>query len=71
MYIDLAIAKAMSEVLLAHQKRGNYDPLDQYTFAARIKEDLQDVSHDKHLRVRYSPSNLPADHGDLTPDEQA
>ncbi len=70
-YIDLAVAKTMSEALLAHQKRGDYDLLDQYTFAAQITEDLQDVSHDKHLRVRYSSSHLPADRSDLTPDEQA
>jgi hypothetical protein len=39
-------------------------------FAKKLTEDLQSVSRDKHLRVRYSPQAIPDRLRDNTPNEQ-
>ncbi len=55
-------AQKMNEAMMAHQKRGEYDAItDGGAFAVRLTRDLQDVSHDKHLHVNYSPFKLPPD----------
>jgi hypothetical protein len=53
-------AKAMGEALRARQKHGEYDSIeDGEKFAALLTEHLREISHDKHLRVNYSPGVLP------------
>jgi retinol-binding protein 3 len=53
-------AKSMEEAVRAHQKKGDYDSItDGDDFAKRLTDDFQAVSHDKHLRVMYSPAALP------------
>lgn len=61
-YVFPDVAKKMVEALRAHQKKGRYDPIDNgYTFATLLTNQLQEISHDKHLRVECSPKVLPAD----------
>jgi len=59
-YIEPSVAQQMSDALKANDARGNYDTLtDGDAFAARLTKDLQEVSHDKHLRVDFSPFKMP------------
>ena len=61
-YVDLPLAQKMSEELQSNEKRGAYSAItDPTVFADRLTTDLQAVSHDRHLRVRYSSSTLPPD----------
>jgi len=68
-YVYPETAKKMEEALRAHQKKGDYDSIDDAdTFAARLTKDLQEVSHDKHLHVTFFP-RLPK--GDPRSDPEA
>lgn len=59
-YVFPEVAKKMEESLRARQKRGDYDSVtDGDRFANMLTENLQEVSHDKHLRVNFSPARLP------------
>ena len=70
-YIEAAIAKQIVDALQAHQKAGEYDTItDGDAFAARLTKDLQDVSHDKHLRVEFSPFKMPP-RTEPTPEDEA
>jgi retinol-binding protein 3 len=70
-YIEAAIAKQIVDALQAHQKAGEYDTItDGDAFAVRLTKDLQDVSHDKHLRVEFSPFKMPP-RSEPTPEDEA
>jgi retinol-binding protein 3 len=59
-YVYPETAKKMAADLQARQKKGEYDKTeDADAFAALLTENLQGVSHDKHLRVNFSPHVLP------------
>ena len=59
-YVFPDAAKKMEEAVRGRQKRGEYDPVtDGDVFAAMLTEHFQDVSHDKHLRVDFSPVRMP------------
>jgi hypothetical protein len=59
-YIDLSVAQQMVDALQNHNAKGDYDSIsDGDAFAARITGDLQDVSHDRHLRVDFNPFKMP------------
>lgn len=59
-YVFPETAKKMEEAVKAHQKKGDYDSItDGDDFAKRLTDDLQAVSHDKHLHVMFSPAPLP------------
>src|SRR3989442_7249348 len=59
-YVFPETAKKMEEALRAAQKKGAYDAVDDADmFARRLTEDLQEISHDKHLRVNFVPMALP------------
>ena len=61
-YVYPESAQKMSDALREHQKHGEYDAVtDGDAFATLLTKHLQDVSHDKHLRVDYSPYKLPPD----------
>jgi len=50
----------MEDVARARQKRGEYDSAtDGDAFAKMLTEHFQEVSHDKHLRVDFSPARMP------------
>src|SRR5882724_11972678 len=59
-YVEPATAQQMADALKMHQTKGDYDAIsDGDAFAARLTKDLQDVSHDRHLRVEFSPFKMP------------
>lgn len=59
-YVDPAVAQKMVDVLLAHQSHGDYASVtDGDLFAQRLTNDLQAVSHDKHLWVGFNPFKSP------------
>ena len=70
-YVDAPLAKQMGDALTAHLKAGDYDKLaDGDTLAARLHKDLEDISHDRHLRVDFSPFKNPP-MGPPTPEDEA
>lgn len=59
-YVFPETAKKMEEAVRARQKKGDYDSInDGDDFAKRLTDDLQAVSHDKHLHVMFSPAAMP------------
>lgn len=59
-YVYPETAKKMEEALRAHQKKGEYNAVDDAdAFAELLTNQLQDVSHDKHLHVVFSPRAIP------------
>ena len=71
-YVYPDAAQKMADAIGAHQKSGDYDAItDPDAFAARLTNDLQDVSHDKHLRVNCSPFKLPPEGNGPSAEEQA
>jgi retinol-binding protein 3 len=58
-YVEPAAAQQMADALKRHETNGDYDGIsDGDAFAARLTKDLQDVSHDRHLRVDFSPFKM-------------
>ena len=71
-YVFPETAKKMAEALRARQKRGEYDAVaDGGAFAGLLTEHLQQVSHDKHLRVDFFPAVLPKDEAQRNRDADA
>jgi len=67
-YVFPETAQKMEDALRAHQKHGDYDSITNgNTFAAKLTDDLEAVSHDKHLRVNYSPVKMPDRPADAKP----
>ena len=59
-YVFPETAKKMEEAVKAHQKKGDYDSITEGdAFAKRLTDDFRAVSHDKHLRVMFSPAPMP------------
>jgi hypothetical protein len=59
-YVEPAAAQQMADALKTHESKGDYDAIsDGDAFAARLTKDLQEVSHDRHLRVDFSPFKMP------------
>jgi len=59
-YVFPETAKKMEEAVRERQKRGEYDSVsDGDTFANMLTEHFQQVSHDKHLLVTFSPVSFP------------
>jgi retinol-binding protein 3 len=70
-YVEPALAQQMAEALKAHEAKSDYSAIsDGDVFAAQLTKDLQDVSHDKHLRVDFSPFKMPA-RTEPTPEDEA
>jgi peptidase S41-like protein len=60
MYVYAEVSKQMAQALRRHQKHHDYDAVTEGDeFARLLTEHLREVSHDKHLRVRFSPARLP------------
>jgi hypothetical protein len=71
-YVFPETAKKMEEALRARQKKGEYDSVtDADAFATLLTDQLQEVSHDKHLRVNFVPMVLPKDDNKPNPEDQA
>ena len=71
-YVFPEVAKKMGMAVRAHAKRGEYDGVrDGNAFAKLLTSHFQDVSHDKHLFVSFSPTQLPEDSSSPSPDATA
>ena len=71
-YVFPETAKQMGDAIRARQKRGEYDAVTNGTvFASLLTDHLRDVSHDKHLGVRFNPMRMPAGPQAPTPDQIA
>jgi retinol-binding protein 3 len=67
-YVFPETAKKMEEAVRARQKRGEYDSItDGDALAAKLTDNFQEVSHDKHLHVNYSAVKLPERPEDAKP----
>ena len=63
-YVFPDVAKKMDAAIRDRQKRHEYDAITSAReFARVLTENLQDVSHDKHLRVRHSYDVIPQNAG--------
>ncbi len=70
-YVDADLAAKMNSAVEAHLKAGDYDKItDGDLFALRLTDDLEAVSHDKHLRVNFNPFKMPPPHAP-TPEDEA
>jgi len=59
-YVFPETAKKMEEGVRARQKRGEYDSVtDGDAFATMLTDNFREVSHDRHLRVNFSPVRMP------------
>ena len=59
-YVFPDVAKKMAESIRDHVAKKDYDQITSAKqFATTLTTDLQAVSHDKHLRVRYSFESIP------------
>src|SRR5260370_17374451 len=53
----------MGDLVKSKQKKGEYDSITEGdAFAKMLTENFQEVSHDKHLRVDFSPAPMPDRH---------
>ncbi len=70
-YVFPETAKKMEDALRTRQKKGEYDAItDGEAFATRLTENLQEVSHDRHLRVNFSPLVLAKGGRERIPDTE-
>lgn len=70
-YVFPETAKKMEEALRARQNKGEYDAANEAEdFASLLTKHLQEVSHDKHLRVNFVPSALPKDKPGPSPEAE-
>lgn len=59
-YVFPEVAKKMEQAVRERMKRKEYDKISNAEiFANTLTAHFQEVSHDKHLRVRYSQETLP------------
>jgi len=59
-YVFPETAKKMGDAIKARQKKGEYDSItDGDAFARMLTDNFQEVSHDKHLHVNFSPAPIP------------
>jgi hypothetical protein len=64
-YVFPETAAKMSDHLRKQLATGKYDALnDEKRFAAELTADLYSIGHDKHVRVSYAASVLPAEEAD-------
>jgi hypothetical protein len=72
-YVFPDVAKKMSAAIRERAEKKEYDQITSAkAFAQKLTADLQDVSHDKHLRVNYSHQAIPEPTGrrEPTPEER-
>jgi retinol-binding protein 3 len=71
-YIYPDVAKKMIAALRDHQKKGDYDAIEDATaFAPLLTDHLRAISHDGHLRINYSPRVVPEDGHEPSADDKA
>lgn len=71
-YVFPEVAAKMAAAVRDRSKRGAYDDVTNgLSFAVVLTEDLQSVSHDKHLGVSYSAPLIPDRPANFQPDSAA
>lgn len=71
-YVFPEVAKKMGIAVRGRAKRGEYDSVtDGNAFAKLLASHFQEVSHDKHIFVSFSPMRLPEDSPTPSPDAVA
>jgi hypothetical protein len=71
-YFDREIAQKTANVLVAHEKSGDYNAVtDAATFADLLTTQMRDASHDMHLMMEYSPDKIPDGPPAETPEQAA
>jgi retinol-binding protein 3 len=70
-YILPEMAQKLIDAVGVHRQSGDYDSLNGTMLAAQLTADLETVSHDRHVRVVYSPAVLPAEDEEPSPNDQA
>ncbi len=61
-YVFPDVAEKMAAAVLANDKRGAYNAdSGANALCEHLTTDLREVSHDKHIRLRFSPDSLPED----------
>jgi len=71
-YVFPNVAQQMAQAVRAREARGKYDSMTNgLIFAHRLMEDFRAVSHDKHLRVDFTPTRLPDGPRRETPEDSA
>jgi retinol-binding protein 3 len=71
-YVYPEAAQKMEDDIRARQKRGDYDAItDPDAFASKLNDNLEEVSHDKHLWVMYSSIKAPAERHAPSADKRA
>lgn len=72
LYVYPDVAKKMEQALREHAKTGAYDAVgESRAFAALLTEQLQAVSHDRHLHVNFVPMVLPEKDPEPTAEDKA
>ncbi|HEV8483239.1 MAG TPA: S41 family peptidase [Blastocatellia bacterium] len=67
-YVFPEVAKKMEQALRERVQKKEYDQIaGSRAFAQKLTSDLQDVSHDKHLRVTYSSEAIPEETANREP----
>jgi C-terminal processing protease CtpA/Prc len=62
----------MDQALRDHAKHGDYDLItDGDAFAGLLTRQLQEISHDQHLRVVYTPYKSPSQEQGPSPEQKA
>jgi hypothetical protein len=70
-YVMPEMGQQLIASLDAHRKQGDYEGItDGVLLAARLTNDLQIVSHDRHLRIEYSADKLPPEQGGPSAEEE-
>ncbi|GAB2870259.1 hypothetical protein GCM10027277_44430 [Pseudoduganella ginsengisoli] len=56
-YVFPDVAEKMAASIRARQQRGEYDQVaDGKAFAQLLEQHLREISHDKHIQIRYTPA---------------
>jgi len=70
-YVFPEVALAMEAAVRDRHTRGEYDTITAGgAFRVALTEHLQEVSRDKHLQLRYSPTAQPSREGDIWQDPE-
>jgi len=70
-YVYPALAKKMAQALHEHLKHGDDQAITNGPeLAFVLTEQLQDVSHDRHVRVEWEPRTAPPESGDPSDDDR-
>jgi hypothetical protein len=69
-YVFPEVAQNMAASIQTKLKNGEYDNInDPEQFGTKLTEDLQAISKDKHLRVRFAPQQIAEQNQVVTPED--